>query len=143
MLDIKGFYLKTPMKCKEYMRLKTTDIPDKIIKEYSLQELVIEDGYVYCANSKDIYSLPQGGIIAQELLAERLSKHGYHQSKIIPELLTHKTRLTTFTLVMDDFAIKIMSENSANHIINALKKYNTITVDKDAAKYIGLTIEWD
>jgi hypothetical protein len=44
---------------------------------------------------------------------------------------------------VDDFAIKIMSENDADHIINALKKYYTITVDKDAEKYIGPTIKWD
>jgi hypothetical protein len=44
MLDIKDFYLNPPMKCKEYMRLKLTDIPDKNIKEYNLQELVTEDG---------------------------------------------------------------------------------------------------
>jgi hypothetical protein len=92
-------------------------------------KLVTEDGYVYCAISKGMYGLPQVGIIAQELLAERLSKHGYHQSKIIPGFWTHKTRPTTFTLVMDKFAIKIMSENAADHIINALKKYFTITVD--------------
>ncbi len=143
MIDIKDFYLNTPMKCKEYMRLKITHIPDKIIKEYNLQELVKEDGYVYCAINKGMYSLPQAGIIAQELLAERLSKHGYHQSKIIPGPWTHETRPTMFTLVVDDFAIKIMSENDTNHIINVLKKYYTITVDKEAAKYIGLTIAWN
>jgi hypothetical protein len=143
MLDIKDFYLNTPMKCKEYMRLKMTDIPDEIIKEYNLQELVTEDGYVYCGINNGMYGLPQAGIIAQELLAERLSKHGYHQSKIIPELWTHETRPTAFTLVVDDFAIKIMSENNADHVINTLKKYYTIMVDKDAAKYIGLTIKWD
>jgi hypothetical protein len=36
-----------------------------------------------------------------------------------------------------------LSKNSADHIINALKKYYTITVDNNAAKYIGLTIKWD
>jgi hypothetical protein len=140
-LDMKDFYLNTPMKGKEYMRLKMTDIPDKIIKEYNLQELVTEDGYLYCAINKGMYGLAQAGIIAQELLAERLSKHGYSQSKIIPGLWTHKTRPAGFTLFVDDFAIKIISENDVDHIINALKKYYTNTVDKDAAKYTGLTIE--
>jgi hypothetical protein len=134
MWDIKDFYLNTPMKRKEYMRLKITDILDNIIKEYNLQELVTEGGFVYCAINKSMYSLPQVGIIAQELLKERLSKHGYHQSKIIPGLWTHKTRPTAFTLIVDDFAIQIMSENNADHITNALKKYYTITVDKDAEK---------
>ncbi len=56
------------MKCKEYMRLKITDIPDNIIniKEYNLQELVTEDVYVYCAISKGMYGLPQAGIINRE-----------------------------------------------------------------------------
>jgi hypothetical protein len=120
MLDIKDFYLNTPMKCKEYMRLKITDIPDEIIMEYNLQELVTEDGYVYCAINKGMYGLPQAGIIAQELLTERLSKHGYHQSKIIPGLWTHETRPTAFTLVVDNFAIKIMSENNADQMINRI-----------------------
>jgi hypothetical protein len=36
-----------------------------------------------------------------------------------------------------------MSKNNADHIINVLKKIYTITVDRGATKYIGLTIEWD
>jgi hypothetical protein len=143
MLDSKDFYLNTPMKCKEYMRLEITDIQDEIIKEYNLQELVTEDGYVYCAINKGMYGLLQAGSIAQELLKKRLSKHGYHQSKITLQIWTRETRPTAFTLVVYDFAMKIMSENDEDHIINALKKYYTITVDTDAAKYIGLTIEWD
>ena len=71
------------MKKPEYMRLKITDIPDKIIEQYNLCELVDNDRYVYCKLSKGMYRLPQAGIIAQELLAERLAKYGYHQSKII------------------------------------------------------------
>jgi hypothetical protein len=92
-----------------------------------------------------MYGLPQAGIIAQELLTERLAKHGYHQSKIIPGLWMHETRSTTFTLVVvvDDFAIKIMSKNNADHLINVLEKNYTITVDREATKYIGLTIECD
>ncbi len=35
-----------------------------------------------------------------------------------------------------------MSKNNADHLINILKKY-AMTVDREATKYIGLTIEWD
>ena len=52
------------------MRLKITDIPDEIIDEYNLREIVDDDGYVYCEITKGMYCLPQAGIIAQELLAE-------------------------------------------------------------------------
>ncbi len=47
MLDNKDFYLNTPMKRYEYMRIKITDIPEEIIKEYKMREIVTEDGYVY------------------------------------------------------------------------------------------------
>ena len=122
------------MKRPKYMRLKISDIPDETIEEYNLREIVDDDGYIYCEITKEMYGLPQAGIIAQDLLAERLAKHGYHQSKIIPGLWRHETRPTTFTLVVDDFAIKVMSDDDANHLINVLKANYTITVDKDATK---------
>jgi hypothetical protein len=48
MMDIKDFYLRTPMERPEYMQLKITDIPDEIIEEYKLKSSVTPDGYVYC-----------------------------------------------------------------------------------------------
>ena len=63
--DIKDFYLRTPMKRPEYMRLKLTDIPDEVIEHYKLKELATPDGYVYCEIRKGMYGLPQAGIIAQ------------------------------------------------------------------------------
>ncbi len=81
--------------------------------------------------------------MAQELLQEHLEKVGYHQSKIIPGLWTHKTRKICFTLVVDDFAIKYTKLEDAQHLIDTLKKDSTITIDWDATKYIRLTIKWD
>jgi hypothetical protein len=49
MMDIKDFYLRTPMKRSEYMRLKLTDIPDKVIEHYNLRELATPDGYLFIA----------------------------------------------------------------------------------------------
>jgi hypothetical protein len=68
---------------------------------------------------------------------------GYHQSKIIPGVWTHKTRKTCFTLVVNDFTIKYTSMEDAQHLIDALKQDYTITIDWDTTKYIGLTLEWD
>jgi hypothetical protein len=46
-------------------------------------------------------------------------------------------------VVLDDFAIKYTSIEDAQHLINTLKQDYTITIDWDATKYIGLTLEWD
>ncbi len=82
MIDIKDIYLNTPMKRYEFMRLKITDILEEIIKEYRLDDKVTADGYIYMEIQKGMYSLPQAGIIAQELLKNRLAKHGYtHKAK--------------------------------------------------------------
>ena len=90
-----------------------------------------------------MYGLPQAGIIAQQLLEERLAKVGYHQSKIVPGLWTHETRDICFTLVVDDFAIKYTKKEDVQHLINTIQKDYNITVHWDATKYIGLTVEWD
>ncbi len=47
MVDLKDFYLNTPMKRYEYMRLKISDILDEIVQEYNLLEKKSDDGYIY------------------------------------------------------------------------------------------------
>ena len=38
-MDISNFYLNTPMARPEYIRIKLSNIPDKIIKEYKLDAI--------------------------------------------------------------------------------------------------------
>ncbi len=114
MLNAKNFYLNTPIKQYEYMQIKITDIPEEIIEHYKLREILTEDGYIYCEIQKGMYGLPQAGIITQELLQERLTKVGYHQSQISPGLWTHKMRNICFPLVVDDIAIKYTKRKMCN-----------------------------
>jgi hypothetical protein len=46
-LDVKNFYLNTPMACYKYVKIKLEDIPEEIILEYQLHDKVTTDGYVY------------------------------------------------------------------------------------------------
>ncbi len=78
-LDLKNFYLNTPMTRYEYVRIKIDDIPEETIIEYNLQDKVASDGHVYVEVRKGMYGLPQAGILAQELLEKRLNAHGYTQ----------------------------------------------------------------
>jgi hypothetical protein len=90
-----------------------------------------------------MFGLPQAGIIAQEPLEKQLAEYRYHQSKIINSFWKHKTRPICFALAVDNFAVKYVDEEDAEHLINAIKKYYPMAVDKEATKYIGLTIKWD
>ncbi len=143
MIDLKDFYLNTPMEQSEYMHLKISDIPKEIIEQNKLREITTSDEYVYTEITKGMYGLPQAGIIAQKLLEERLGKHGYSQSQIIPGLWTHATRPIFLSLVVDNFAVKYTRKEDAEHLLKVLKMDYTTTEDWTGAKYLGLTIEWD
>jgi len=75
-MDIKDFYLNTPIARFEYMRLQIADMPDDVIAHDTLRDNATPDGYIYCEIQKGMYGLPQAGIIAQLLLEEGLAKHG-------------------------------------------------------------------
>ena len=141
--DISNFYLNTPLKRPEYIRLKISDIPDEIIKEYKLQDKVTSDGYVYMEVTKGMYGLPQSGLLANQLLEKRLNKHGYKQSKLVPGLWTHDTRPIQFTLVVDNFGVKYKHGKDARHLMNVLKNHYDVTEDWTGARYIGITLDWD
>jgi hypothetical protein len=61
MLDVKDFYLNTPMKQYEYMHIKITDIPKKVINEYKMSEIATDDGYIYCKMEKECMAYHRRG----------------------------------------------------------------------------------
>ena len=46
-IDIKDFYLNTPMARYEYMHLKLCKIPEEVKNHYDLATKVKNDGYIY------------------------------------------------------------------------------------------------
>lgn len=125
------------------MRIHLSDIPDDVIEEYNLREIVSSDGWAYIEIQKGMYGLPQAGILAQKLLAKRLAKYGYFQCRHTPGLWKHITRPTRFNLVVDDFFAKINSKGDGLHLTNALKSDYTITEDWDAKLFCGITFKWN
>ena len=146
-MDIKNFYLMTPMERYEYLRIKMDDIPDEVIEQYDLNSKSSKDGYVYVEVRRGMYGLPHAGLIAQELLEERMAKHGYHQSENTPGLWSHEWRPIQFCLTVDDFLVKYIGEEHAQHLINAVSQDYEMTHDlgKDdqGGLYCGITMDWD
>ena len=142
-LDIKNFYLNTPLGRYEYLRLKLTNLPEDVIENYGLKDKATSDRYVYVEIHKGMYRLPQAGLLAQELLEQRLQKHGYTQSKVTPGFWTHAWRPISFTLVVDDFGLNYVGKEHADHLVRFLKENYKISEDWGGKKYIGLTFDWD
>ncbi len=67
-MDIKDFFLNTPMARYKYMQQRIANMPDNVIKHYQLTDIAPPDGYVYCKIQKGMCGLPQAGIISQQLL---------------------------------------------------------------------------
>ncbi len=89
-----------------------------------------------------MYGLPHAGKIAQDNLIARLSTHGYLQTGTTC-LFRHVTNGVAFTLVVDDFGVKFPDTAGADDLIHCLQLYYTLTIKKNATKYLGLTIAVD
>ena len=142
-IDIKDFYLMTPMPRPEYMRLKMDDMPEDIIELYNLRNIVNKDGYVFVKIQKGMYGLPQAGILAQELLEKRLNANGYRQSKLTPGFWTHDWRPISFTLCVDDFGVKYVGKEHAQHLLASINQHYKTSHEWEGTRYIGLTLDWD
>ena len=141
-LDVGNFYLNTPLKRPEYLRIHIDDIPDEIIQEYNLQSK-ISNKYVYIKAIKGMYGLPHAGLIANELLEERLNAAGYFQSKLVPGLWAHESRKIQFSLVVDDFGVKYVQKTDAQHLESVLKEFYPVKTEWDGSRYIGIHLDWD
>ena len=142
-IDIKDFYLNNPMERYEYMRIPISQIPDKIIELYNLTPLIYKDA-VYVEIRKGMYGLPQAGRIANDKLVPILKDAGYIQSDHIPGLFKHTTRPTAFCLVVDDFGVKYVGKEHAEHLAETLQKAGyKITMDWEGKQFCGITLDWD
>ena len=83
-MDISNYYLMTPLKRPEYIRISIKDIPDKIFNKYKIRDIADKNGSVYIEANRSMYVLPQAGLLANKILEKRLNKRGYRQSKLVP-----------------------------------------------------------
>jgi hypothetical protein len=141
--DLANFYLMTPLKRPEYAKIKLSDIPEEVIKEYNLHQYATPDGWVYIKVSRGMYGLPQAGSLGHDLLEQRLNKEGYFQSQIVPALWKHKTRPIQFVLVVDDFGIKYMKKEDLDHLIQTLEKHYDVSVDLEGKEFVKIQLDWD
>ena len=69
-IDIKDFYLITPMDQSEYFRMKLKLFPQEIINQYSLDSKADDKGYIFCEVNRGMYGLPKAGKLAQDQLSK-------------------------------------------------------------------------
>jgi hypothetical protein len=58
-------------------------------------------------------------------------------------LWTHDTHPISFSLVVDDFGVKYVGQEHAEHLMSCIKKNYNISSDWNGMAYCGLTLDWD
>ena len=78
------------------------------------------------------------------MLKEKLAPHKYYELQYTPGLFKHQLRPIVFTLVVDNFGIKYVGKEHADHLIGILEvKYTKIETDWTGSLYCGITLEWN
>ena len=119
-IDIKNFYLGTPLDRYEYMRIPLSIFPEHVAQQYQLREKE-KNGFIYMEIRKAIYGLPQAGVLVNKLLKKRLAPEGYYEMPHTPGLWKHVSCPIAFTLVVGDFGVKYVNKNNSDHLVAALK----------------------
>jgi hypothetical protein len=101
------------------MKMLLSRFFEEIVQKYNLNALAA-DGWVYIEIRKGMYGLKQAGLLANQLMQTRLAPFGYYTARHTPGFWLHKTRPISFTLVVDDFAVKYVGKQHAEHLRNAL-----------------------
>ena len=141
-IDVKSFYLCTPLDRFEYTKMPLSIFPQHTRDQYEMDNKAV-NGFVYLEIRKAIYGLPQAGILANKLLRKRLAPHGYYEVAHTPGLWRHVTRPIEFTLVVDDFGVKYVGKQHADHLLMTLHKWYKTSIDWDGSLYCGITLKWD
>eukprot|EP00804_Cyclotella_cryptica_P022287 CCRYP_018106-RA/>CCRYP_018106-RA protein AED:0.35 eAED:0.38 QI:0/0/0/1/0/0/3/0/579 len=61
----------------------------------------------------------------------------------LARLWRHVTRPISFTLVVDDFGVKYVGREHAEHLIHVLQENYTMSIDWDGGLYCGIQLNWD
>ena len=103
------------------MKVAYKYFPPDIIKRYNLQSLV-HIGYIYMRINKGMYGLKQAAILAYQTVGKLLIDEGYQPILGSLGLWKHSTRDIKFCLCVDDFGIKYVGEENAQHLIDSIKR---------------------
>jgi hypothetical protein len=141
-MDIKSYYLGTPLPRFEYMKMLLSRFQEEIVQKYNLNALAV-DGWVYIEIRKGMYGLKQAVFLSNQLLQTRLAPFGYYPARHTPGLWLHKTRPISFTLVVDDFTVKYMGKQHTEHLRDALLRTYELAMDWTATVHSGMTLRWD
>ena len=124
------------------MKLPLTVFPQHIKQQYNL-DIEAKKCYVYVKIRRSIYGLPQANKLTKTALKEHLAPYIYFEVSHTPGLWRHITRPIAFSLVVDEFGVKYVHKDDADHLANSLKNAYKLAEDWIGSLYCGITLKWN
>jgi len=90
-----------------------------------------------------IYGLKESGKLANEQLQKVLAKRGYYPCAFTQGLYKHESCPISFSLVVDDFGVKYIRKEDADHLEQTIKNSYPMKTDWTGEYYVGMTLKWD
>ena len=73
-----------------------------------------------------------------------LSSYGYAPVRHTPGLWCHTWHTLSFCLVVDDFGVKYIGKEHADHLIQCLcNQYQEVDIDWNGNRFCGIHLDWD
>ena len=119
--DVNNFYSDTPLVKPVYVRVRLKNIPQEFIDEYSLLEYE-SSRWIYFEIIYGCYGIKQSGKLSNDLLRTHLEKEVYYKSSTTLGVWRHKCRPIQFVLIVNDFGVKYVGKQHAEHLENVFKK---------------------
>ena len=143
-IDIVDFYLMHPLDRPEYVKIAANKIPQNILNRYHLHQFVDPKDFIYFKCNRTLWGLPQAGLISNKSLVKVLTNAGYVECPHTLGLMTHNTRSTAFSLVVDDFGIKYLHQDDLDHLESTIRNAGyDLRINVKGDKYLGYKITHD
>eukprot|EP00957_Ditylum_brightwellii_P038476 2907831-Ditylum_brightwellii.AAC.1 len=114
-------------KDRKYMKVHIKYFDEELTIFYNLQDIVNENGWIYCEIQKGMYELIQAAILAYQQLKTHLMNHGYESIASSNGLWKHKTRKALFMLEWN-YKLGYIDFFIAGYVIQALMKFQHLNL---------------
>lgn len=142
-IDLKNFYLiGTKLSKPAYFKQHISKYPQQTIDKYNLVELADEEGNVIGEVTGGMYGHPEAGRLAHEGLKTHLAKHGFTSREQTPCIFANADHSIVFAVIVDDFLIKVQSEEVGNRLIAILEEKYELKIDK-GPRLVFNGVQWD
>jgi hypothetical protein len=141
-MDIKNYYIRTPLSRFEYMKLLLSCYTEEIVQKYNLNASAVSS-WVYIEIRKGMYRLKEVRLLANQVLQTCVSSLWYYPERHTLALWLDKTHPISFTLAMDDFLVKYVDRRHAEHVQKALSQTYKLATYWTATLYSSITLKWD